>query len=444
MKRNTSFDSVGTDPVQPLAADRLAGAIGRGIGTTIAKLRVAAAVGLMCFAGCGSEELQTAYGRRLAPGASKSINGTAVFAEMFAQRGHTVLSRSALGAWLESADCIVWFPDDFAGPTPAVRQRLSEWLYFGENRLLIYVGRDFDAGSLYFEKTLPKVETKQRQQYEAIRNALVELHTMRRQAAEVGDYGWFELDDAPPNRAIGPLSGRREWIEGIDQSKLEIRLGRRLAAPVGSEVLLASDGEAVISAVSLGGSRLVLVANGSFLLNAPLVNPEHRKLASRLIDLAEPGKRRVVFLESGPGGPPLTDESESQTGRGGLGILVRPPYLWIFLSGLMLAAVFCMHYAMPFGPRRTLEDAPATDFGRHLAAVAALLKRTGNRSYAMRQLLLYRQLTGESKRGQSPAKRPSPTGSLPTSTSAAASLGPSDRPGTESRIPPAVGPHKGE
>ena len=424
MKRNTSFDSVCTDPVWPLAADGLAGAIGRGIGTTIAALRVAAAVGLMCFAGCGPEELQTAYGRRLAPGASKSINGTAVFAEMFAQRGHTVLSRSALGKWLDSTDCIVWFPDDFAGPTPAVRERLSKWLLFGENRLLIYVGRDFDAGPLYFEKTLPTVETERRHQYEAIRNALVELHTMRRQAAEVGDYGWFELDDAPPNRAIGPLSGRREWIEGIDQSKLEIRLGRRLVAPVGSEVLLASDGEAVITSTPLGWGRLVLVANGSFLLNATLVNREHRRLASRLIDLAEPGKRRVVFLESGPGGPPLTDEHDGQTGRGGLGILVRRPYLWVFLSGLMLAAVFCMHYAMPFGPRRRLEDAPTTDFGRHLAAVAALLKRTGNRSYAMRQLLLYRQLTGESKRGRASAKGALPSSSPATFSKAAASLDP--------------------
>ncbi len=417
MTRDTFNNSVCADPVRQRATGGIAGAIRRSGRWTGAALRVAALIGAACLAGCGTEELQTAYGRRLAPRASKSINGTAVFAEMFAQRGHTVLSRSALGAWLDSADCIVWFPDDFAGPTQAVRERLGTWLLYGENRLLIYVGRDFDAGPIYFDKILPLVKTDRRQQYESIRNALVQNHEMRRQTAEICDYGWFELNDASPNRAAGELSGRREWIEGIDPSRLELRLGRQIVPPLGSEVLLAAGGESVVSSTSIGEGRLVLVANGSFLLNAPLVNPEHRKLASRLIDLAEPGKRRIVFLESGPGGPPLTDEL--QTGRGGLGILVKPPYLWVFLSGLMLAAVFCMHYAMPFGPRKKLEDAPTTDFGRHLTAVAALLKRTGDHSYAMRQLLLYRQLVGESKRGGALPKGRLPIGAPATSSETA-------------------------
>lgn len=401
------------------------GCLGRG-----AWLGFAGAIVLVCLAGCRPEELQTAYGRRLTPGASKSINGTAVFAEMFTQRGHTVVSRQALGEWLDRTDCIVWFPDDFAGPTQAVRDRLGTWLLYGENRLLIYVGRDFDAAPLYFEKILPTVEPEQRQRYEAIRDSLAEMHTMRRQTVENGDCGWFELEESAPNRVLGPLSGRREWLEGIDPSRLELRLGRRIIPPLGSEVLLASDDEAVISSTSIGEGRSVLVANGSFLLNATLVNPEHRKLASRLIDLAGSKNRKVVFLESGPGGPPLSDDPASQEARGGLGILVRPPYLWVFLSGLMLAVVFCMHQAMPFGPRKKLEEAPTTDFGRHLAAVAALLKKTGDRSYATRQLLLYRQLIGESKRGHLPSADQPPS-SPPTLSKAAASLQPSDPSGPE-------------
>lgn len=394
-------------------------------------LRILGAIFLACLAGCGPEELQTAYGRRVAPGASKSINGTAVFAAMFAQRGHTVQSRSALGDWLEKTDCIVWFPDDFAGPPEPVCSRLTEWLTLDENRLLIYVGRDFDAASVYFDKILPSVEPKQQKQYEAIREGLAEFYSLRRQSAEAGDFAWFELEDAAPNRTLGPLSGRREWIAGIDQSRLEIRLGRRIVPRDDAEILLASGDDALISCIPFGSNRLVLVANGSFLLNVPLVNAEHRKLAARLIDLAEPGSRKVVFLESGPGGPPLSDMPEPQAASGGLSILAKPPYLWVFLSGLMLAALFCMHYAMPFGPRKTLEEAPTTDFGRHLAAVAALLKKTGDQSYAMRQLLLYRQLTGESKRGHAPHAGPLPTGAPPTLSKAAASLRPSDQSDTE-------------
>lgn len=373
------------------------GGLGRG-----AWLGVAGAIVLACLAGCGPEELQTAYGRRLTPGASKSINGTAVFAEMFTQRGHSVVSRQALGEWLDRTDCIVWFPDDFAGPPEPVCARLTDWLTYGDERLLIYVGRDFDAAPLYFEKILPAVESEQRQRYEAIRDSLAQFHAMRRQTVENGDCAWFELKDSAPSRKLGPLSGRREWIEGIDQSRLDIRLGRRIVPNDGGAILLASGDDIVLSAAQLGQGRLVLAVNGSFLLNAPLVNAEHRKLAARLIDLAGPKNRKVVFLESGPGGPPLSDDPAPREARGGLGILVRPPYLWVFLSGLMLAVLFCMHQAMPFGPRKKLEETPTTDFGRHLAAVAALLKKTGDRSYATRQLLLYRQLTGESKRGRLP------------------------------------------
>ena len=55
-------------------------------------------------------------------------------------------------------------------------------------------------------------------------------------------------------------------------------------------------------------SQLIVVANGSFLLNLPLVNHEHRKLAGKLIDAVGPPGQTVVFLESFAGGPPISDD----------------------------------------------------------------------------------------------------------------------------------------
>ena len=52
-----------------------------------------------------------------------------------------------------------------------------------------------------------------------------------------------------------------------------------------------------------GDGQVIVVTNGSFLLNLPLVNHEHRKLAGHLIRECVPGTK-VAFLESGPGGPP--------------------------------------------------------------------------------------------------------------------------------------------
>ena len=64
--------------------------------------------------------LQTVYGQRSGPGATESVNGTAVFAEMFEAAGHRVSSWSSLSPRLDQADCVVWFPDDFQPPSPGV------------------------------------------------------------------------------------------------------------------------------------------------------------------------------------------------------------------------------------------------------------------------------------------------------------------------------------
>src|SRR5690606_2864032 len=54
-------------------------------------------------------------------------------------------------------------------------------------------------------------------------------------------------------------------------------------------------------------SQILVVTNGSFLLNMALVNHEHRKLAGHL--LAACGDRRVAaFVESGPDGIEVYDE----------------------------------------------------------------------------------------------------------------------------------------
>ena len=83
---------------------------------------------LLASAGC-DQDLDTTYGQRQGPGASLSVNGTAVLGEMFAQAGHKVSSWEVLSPRLKRrADCIVWFPDDFRPPSKKVRSWLVKWL----------------------------------------------------------------------------------------------------------------------------------------------------------------------------------------------------------------------------------------------------------------------------------------------------------------------------
>src|SRR5580700_7314040 len=88
-----------------------------------------AAVGLALGSGLGChKDLQTVYGQRKGPGATESVNGTAVFADMFEAAGHHVSSWSSLSPRLDTADCVVWFPDDFNAPSPSVVTWLENWL----------------------------------------------------------------------------------------------------------------------------------------------------------------------------------------------------------------------------------------------------------------------------------------------------------------------------
>ena len=100
--------------------------------------------------------LPDGYGRRTGDNYGDSVNGTAVLADMFQDSGHRVNSWWRLSPAIEKVDVIVWFPDDMQPPSEAVVKRLEEWLVNGKyRRTLIYVGRDFDAAPLYWQKVIP-------------------------------------------------------------------------------------------------------------------------------------------------------------------------------------------------------------------------------------------------------------------------------------------------
>ena len=68
------------------------------------------------------------------------------------------------------------------------------------------------------------------------------------------------------------------------------------------------------------GSRVLAIANGSFLLNLPLVNPARRPLAGRVAEWIGAEPRRVAFVE----GPLLLGESELPPAIPGHLSLTRP------------------------------------------------------------------------------------------------------------------------
>ena len=344
-------------------------------------------------AGC-RDELDTFYGRRKGVPGSSSVNGTAVLAEMFEQQRHRVFSWTALSPRLhQRADVIVWFPNDFDPPAPAVRQWLENWLSDRPGRTLIYVGRDFDAAPWYWKKVLPGAPARaagEIQQRAA--SARTDFGMARLQIPASEDCGWFTVDGKSRHRRVRTLQGDPAWLQGVDASKLEIELHGRIVPPDEAEVLLSSNRDVLVSRQEWEESQIVVVANGSFLLNAMLVNHEHRKLAGQLIEEVGPPQRNVVFLESWAGGPPIRDDDPLPGMPTGMEIFHIWPTNWILLHLAIVGILFCFARFPLFGRAREPEPESPADFGKHIDALGELLERSGDMAYAWSRVNHYRQM----------------------------------------------------
>jgi hypothetical protein len=370
------------------------------------------------LAGRRDEQLPVIYGRRRGVDAAGSVNGTAVLADLYRAARRRVSTGVRFSPALEKYNTIVWFPDDFAPPDEAHRQRLEEWLQNGSNRTLVYVGRDYDAAIDYWQRLkadaspelsdeILRRDAESRARHEAIRSAM-----------PIDEYArWFAVrrDDKPYDAQI--LSG--PWADGIDAKQTDIHLeGRVSLPPYGDidtlddpfrhrdfDVLLASGDEPLVfrlsndidSDKSWNKGQIIVLVNGSFTLNYPLVNHEHRKLAARLIEASSSADDRVLFIESQADGPPIRDKEKATSPPTSLELLKVWPLNAILLHIAVLGIVLCLARAPIFGRPRDLIDESPADFGKHIAALGKLLAATKDRNYAQTRLNQYRQSSGPKK-----------------------------------------------
>lgn len=360
----------------------------------------------------GKPELHTGYGRRMGGEHRDSVNGTLVLSEMFRLSGRTVTTTERLSPKLRKYSTIVWFPNDYDVPTKEQRQFLEQWLAEDSNRTLIYVGRDYDAASAYWAKVLPTAPADQKDE---VRHKLAEAksrYAEERARLPKDEYArWFVVREGAP-RKVTKLEG--DWADGIDQTNLDISLHSRLAKPASQDVpkddnqatphfepLLTSEGDSLIARVrdpyDSRAGKVIVVTNGSMLLNYPLINHENRKLAGKLINECEVDGA-VAFLESDRGGPPIDAKSKDKPDR-------EWPYPMnaIVFHLVMLSLVYCLAKSAIFGRARELPADTPSDFGKHISALGKLMQRTKDQAYAYARLQQYR-LHGKRDSGKSHKK----------------------------------------
>ncbi|HEY2413130.1 MAG TPA: DUF4350 domain-containing protein [Pirellulaceae bacterium] len=365
-----------------------------------------ALVGLgIALAGRRDEQLPVVYGRRRGSDAAGSVNGTAVLADLYRTSGRRVSTGIRFSPSLEKYNTIVWFPDDFDPPDDAHRTRLEDWLKNGGNRTLVYVGRDYDASIAYWQSVkanappeladeIVRREAEARAGHEAERSIMPESENIP----------WFTVQrDHPPlhsDKLTGP------WAKEIDVEQADVYLEGSICIPakpesdVEFETLLECDGELLVFRVTKddwNGGQIIIVANGSFTLNYPLVNHEHRKLAAKLIEASSSTDDRVIFIESEAGGPPIRDKEKATSPPTAMELLKVWPLNAILLHIAVLGLVLLLARAPIFGRPRDLPNDSTADFGKHVAALGKLLAATKDRNYAQARLNQYRQAAGPKK-----------------------------------------------
>ncbi len=365
--------------------------------------RIIALLLLVALSGCGQEYIENEYGRQHLPGTAGSVNGTDVLAAMFEAAGHDVHTRRTLVTdEMTAADVVVWFPDDTFAPREEVCDWFDEWLVEEPGRTLIFVGRDFNAEPQYWDfhynrkpansaetdtaksvdsKDKPaekKVDEPAQPEAEPAEDSNPDVPPKPDEDDESEDdersptCRWFTYE---PGRRVTVRELSGPWADGIDAAEARIEVATRLVPQEDFEALLNSEIGPIVSRLTppySEDSQIILVENGSFLLNLPLINHQHRKLAGKLVAAVGEG-RSVVFLESGPGGPPIDPPPTDSS----LWTLFQGWPLGVILLQLGVAGIiFCFARWPIFGRPKQPPGATTTDFSYHVAAVGELLSKT--------------------------------------------------------------------
>ena len=355
---------------------------------------LALAIGL---AGCGAPEVETTYGRSR----GQSINGTNTLSELIRDRGHptrvAIRYNEVLADW---AQVVVRFAPYPGPPSRAEADWLGEWLNSGPGRKLVYVPRDYEANTEFWARMLaatpPGTAAADRQRIQArrdeVRQAAGDQPAKAEHPAAVRD--WFGTEPTNKPRPAEVTVCRQlagPWADGVDPGSASLPAHEAIQADNNEDVLLTGDGKKLVVAwnysndESQDGSVLV-VANGSFLLNAALLNPARRPLATRVVDWIGAGSSHVALVE----GAYVLDEPGAGSSST-FHLLTVEPFGWIAAHLAVFGGLLGLAIATTLGRPRPEPLGEIERPSAHPVALGAILARTRQEAVARELITTYRR-----------------------------------------------------
>ncbi len=366
--------------------------------------------------GCGDSSIETSYGRSR----GVSVNGIGTFMELLRQRGHPTKPALRLTPELEVwADVLVRFTPDTGGLRNMEAAWYSRWLQGRPGRLLVYVLNDYSAEVDYWDELLKTTLTVTDHQRATTKRNLAsskpKIRPFSTKAKAKPKNPWDEVDDGPADPAVwfeavegnGPGTAKTleaPWSEGVDASKAAIYLSRHFKIPDENppEILLEADGKALAIAWSLHqGGQVLVIANGSFLLNGTLLNKARRPLTERVLDwIDERGTNtKIASVE----GFYVSEQEPPQ--RGLYDLAQTPPFDWILAHMLVLTLLGAFALAPRLGRARDpISTRDADRPAAHPEALGSLMKRSVPPEQAREILATYRLWRSAAPRSRRPRR----------------------------------------
>lgn len=364
----------------------------------------ALAVVVACATGCDRDP-DTRYGTVR----GESLNGVSAFVQMLRDAGH----RTATRRWLAERivgrhDVAIVFAADFGAPEEGALRLLGRFLDVAGDQTLVFVVRDSDAAIDYW-RAVAAAPGLPADKAEASRGKLRGAES----ALTVGTREGFPAPAADAASLAYGLALRERPVPapilvdvgGEASAEIEARweLRRRLEPPPGTSPLWTHGGEPLL-VTSPGPDRTLVLASAAPLLNAGLVDPGNRRLAAALV-AALPADARVIVVGSTRIRADDGGEGDDASAPSPWRLLAVQPHPWIVSQALLAIVLFCWWRAPIFGRPRREEGGRPQDFGHHVEALGALLRKSRDEGFARGRLASWRR-SGEGS--SAPQRRTGP------------------------------------
>ncbi|MEC9188424.1 MAG: DUF4350 domain-containing protein [Planctomycetota bacterium] len=386
---------------------------GAAIGVLLALLLVLSVEGTGVM---GQDRLPVRYGQRGGQG-RVSLNGTSAFARLLQEYDLDVQSASRLTPRIDRYDVLFWFPDSDREDYTEEHERLEEWLRSGTDRRLIIVGRHYDATIDYLTQIGQSQDSEQGLDYRRrLAEAVSVSHLESLKQQETYFDGWVEWTPGSRRRS-SQLGG--PWATGLENANLTTSRYPNIPSaedqkshPTRSyEVKLEADGEPFAVAIQdslWNGGEVIVVSNGSFILNYGLTDERNRQVVANMLDDLdfEDYFWGALFLESDEAGLPVMQREESGQ-KTMWDWMTEWPFSFSIPHFLVLGILIYFVFYPIFGRPKNLALPSSTDFGQHVEALGELMEKTRDRAYAIQHINHYHEQTKSDSRGLgSPAASP--------------------------------------